>query len=790
MTDLIATLSGELNLQAGHVASALRLLDDANTIPFIARYRKEQTGSMDEVVLRTLRDRSQYLAELEERRGTILESIEAQGKLTPELRTAVLAATTKQVLEDLYLPYRPKRRTRATIAREKGLEPVARALFLERLADAQADAAVAAFIAGYEGEITVEEVWAGCRDILAEDAAEHAGSRAWIRDVTWRKGRIGATPLPAFAERKTKFSDYYAFDEPLTSIPAHRYLALRRGESEKVLRVAVAAPEEEILAHLERTWCEGTTGRLRDQWRLALEDAYRRLISPSIEVELRVQLKEAADEASIAIFAENLRNLLLQPPGGQRIVLGLDPGLRTGSKWAVVDGTGRLLEHGTIYPLPPQNQAGQSAQVLEGAMRRHGVEVVAVGNGTAARELLAFVRQCLKTSGLRAQALLVNEAGASVYSASDLAREEFPDLDLTIRGAISIARRWQDPLSELVKIDPKSIGVGQYQHDVNQTRLRQALDDTVEFCVNRVGVNLNTASWALLRYVSGLGAAQAKEIAVYRDARGPFASREELQRVPKLGPKAFQQCAGFLRIPGAANPLDASAVHPERYPIVERMAADLSVPLAELVRNETLVASIDAQRYVTEEIGLPTLQDILVELRKPGRDPREPVDAVQFNEQVTELSDLRPGMQLQGVVTNVTHFGAFVDIGVHQDGLVHISQLADRFVQTPGEVVHAGLGVRVTVLSVDPELRRIALSMKSSPDLSAAGAPRGKPASGSGGERGKRSERGQRGGRRELGGKAGARATPARTEPQAALDDVLTRFGGERKPTQTRKPSE
>jgi len=816
MIDLVARLAGELSLPPPLVGNALRLLEEANTIPFIARYRKEQTGSMDEVVLTDLRDRATYLRELEERRATVLAGIEAQGQLVPELRARIEAAQTKQELEDLYLPYRPKRRTRATMAREKGLEPLARTLFVERAPDAVADAAVAAFIAAYDGAIAAEEVWAGCRDIVAEQVAEHADTRAWIRERTWREGRIAAGAAPAYGSRKTKFSDYYAFEEPLARIPAHRYLALRRGENEKVLRVSVHAPEAEILARLEQDWCPPRQGapmeaRLRAQWRQLLEDAYRRLLAPSIEVELRVRLKEVADEASIAIFRENLRHLLLQPAGGQRIVLGLDPGLRTGSKWAVVDGTGRLLEHGTIYPLPPQNQVGQSAQALEKAIRAHRVEVIGVGNGTAARELLAFVRQMLKGAGLTARAVLVSEAGASVYSASELAREEFPELDLTIRGAVSIARRWQDPLAELVKIDPKSVGVGQYQHDVNQTRLRQSLDDTVEFCVNRVGVNLNTASWALLRYVSGLSGTLAKEVVLFRDVRGPFPSREELRRVPRLGPKAFQQCAGFLRIPDGANPLDGSAVHPEHYALVERMVAELGVPLAELVRNEALLEGIDPQRYVSEETGLPTLRDILAELRKPGRDPREPADAVQFDEDVTEVAHLRPGMRLEGIVTNITHFGAFVDIGVHQDGLVHVSQLADRYVQHPAEVARVGQAVRVTVLSVDAERGRIALSMKSNPDLTAAPAGPRQPAArpgpgaragagpqagaGAGAGAGPQpgaadAERGRRGASRrgprtprdargEAGGhgKAGERPAPKPERPRAGLDDVLRRFG-------------
>jgi uncharacterized protein len=715
MIDLVPLLAREFAAPPPLIGNVLRLLDEGNTIPFIARYRKELTGSLDEVALQALRERARYLRELEERRETVLASIAGQGRLTDALRAQIAAAATKQVLEDLYLPYRPRRRTRASLAREQGLGPLAQALLVERLPDARADAAVAAFLAGHPEVGDGEAAWAGCRDILAETVAEDADTRAWLRELTWRKGRLVAGPTPDYTDKKTRFKDYYAFEEPLRSIPAHRYLALQRGEAEKVLRVRIAGPEEEIGEGLARRWCEGTQGRLRAQWRLLLEDAWRRLLAPAVESELRAALKEAADTASIAIFSENLRNLLLLPPGGQKVVLGLDPGFRSGSKWAVVDGTGRLLECGTIHPLPPRNQAGESARTLAAAVRRHKVEVIAVGNGTASRELLAFVRQMLRAEGRSAAAVLVNEAGASVYSASEIAREELPALDVTLRGAVSIARRWQDALSELVKIDPKSLGVGQYQHDVQQARLRASLDETVALCVNRVGVNLNTASWALLRYVSGLGAAQAKEIVVFRDARGAFGDRATLARVPRLGPKAFEQCAGFLRIPGAANPLDGSAVHPEHYPVVERMAADLKVGLAELVGNEALVARIDPERYVGDAVGRPTLEDILAELRKPGRDPRTLAETVAFDDDITEIGHLRPGMQLGGVVTNVTHFGAFVDIGVHQDGLVHISQLADRFVKNPSEEVQVGQGVRVTVLGVDVEMGRIALSMKSAP---------------------------------------------------------------------------
>lgn len=726
---LAAVLTAEFQLPPQHVANVLKLLAEDNTIPFIARYRKEQTGSLDEVVLRDLRDRALYLTELEERRAAVLASIEEQGKLTDELKARILAADTKQTLEDLYLPYRPKRRTRAQIAREKGLEPLAHALFIDKVPDAEADALVTAFIADYEPKVeegkppevmTPELAWAGCRDIVAEMAADDADSRAWIRDTTRDAGLISSTVNSEFAEKQTRFNDYYEFSEPIKRIPAHRYLALRRGETEKVLRVRVQAPEEAIAEYLLRRWAAGTQGRLGEQWKLALDDAYQRLISSAVEVDLRVELKEKADTTSIGVFSENLRNLLLQPPGGAMVVLGLDPGFRTGSKWVVLDNTGRLLENGTIYPLPPQSKAQASAETISALCRKHAVELIAIGNGTASRELLAFARQTVKENELSAVPLMVSESGASIYSASDLAREEFPELDLTVRGAISIGRRFQDPLAELVKIDPKSLGVGQYQHDVQQTRLKASLDETVTFCVNQVGVNLNTASWALLRYVSGLGTAQAKEITRYRDENGPFAGRDALGKVPRLGPKAFQQCAGFLRIPQGEHPLDNSAVHPEHYALVENMAADLGVKVHELVNSNELIDKIAPAAYATETVGLPTLQDIIAELRKPGRDPREPREVVRFSEVVTEIAHLLPGMKLNGVVTNLTHFGAFVDIGVHQDGLVHVSQLSDTFVKDPAQVVKVGQPVEVRVLEVDAERKRISLTMRAEPGEGAA----------------------------------------------------------------------
>lgn len=727
MQDLINILSGEMGHQPWQVRNTLDLLGQDNTIPFIARYRKEATGGLDEVELRDLRERAKYLRELNERRDAVLLSISEQGKLDDALRGKINAAVTKQEIEDLYLPYKPKRRTRAAMAREKGLEPLRHALFDAPLDDGEFRARLQAFVeAGQEGAETpldAEGALAGCRDILAEEVADDATTREWIRSRTRDQGTLQSTATREFATKKTKFSDYYEFEEPLGKIPAHRYLALRRGETEKVLRLQLAAPVEDIMQRMLGQWRGERRGEQGAQMELALEDAYRRLLAPAIEVELRVELKERADRESVALFSSNLESLLLQPPGGQKPVLGLDPGFRTGSKWAVVDDTGQMLAHGTIYPLPPQNQSGEASRALKTAIEKYRARVVAIGNGTASRELLQFTRGVVRDmgkAGQGVQVLMVNEAGASVYSASDIGREEFPDLDLTFRGAVSIARRYQDPLAELVKIDPKSIGVGQYQHDVNQGLLKQSLEDTVESCVNRVGVNLNTASWPLLSRVSGLGPSLAREIVNFRNTHGAFANRDALHEVPRMGPLSFQQSAGFLRIPGAAQPLDASAVHPEHYGVVENMAARLGIAVGELAGNPEQAKRIVAEEHVTPEVGRPTIDDILAELAKPGRDPRGEGSGVEFNEAVTEIEHLRPGMKLRGVVTNLTHFGAFVDIGVHQDGLVHVSQLSDRFVKDVTDVVRVGQGVEVTVLQVDAELKRIALSMKSAPDLEGA----------------------------------------------------------------------
>ncbi|NLC70465.1 MAG: RNA-binding transcriptional accessory protein [Desulfuromonadaceae bacterium] len=703
----------ETGLRSGQVRQTVALLEEGATVPFIARYRKEATGELDEVQIRLLQEHLEYYKELNERRRTVLQSIGEQGKLTPELRQKIEAVRHKNELEDLYLPFRPKRRTKASIARERGLEPLAEQLLTARGKGAAAFQLAEPFVHPELEVATVSDALAGAGHILAERIAEDAAARAVVRDLTWRGGLFCSQAVKGKEGAVSKYEMYYDFSEPIRQIPSHRMLAMRRGEKEEVLRLRIAAPEAEILACLGQLFVAAES-RFHDLLAVIVADAYQRLLAPSIEVELRLQAKKGADDEAIRVFAENLRHLLLAPPAGSRKVLGVDPGLRTGSKLAAVDATGRFLEHATIYP-----HAGSGAQIdsarheLLRLVEKHGVEMVAIGNGTAGREMDRFVRLCLKEAGLKTQVVMVSEAGASVYSASDVAREEFPDLDLTVRGAISIARRLQDPLAELVKVDPKSIGVGQYQHDVGQPALKKALDEVVESCVNYVGVDLNTASGALLSFVSGIGGSLAKAIVRRRDGEGAFVRRDQLLEVPRLGRKAYEQAAGFLRIRNGEQPLDNTAVHPERYRLVERMAADLGVSLPVLIARPALLDNIPLERYVGADVGLPTLRDILAELKKPGRDPRETFVATAFRDGVSELGDLREGMSLNGIVTNVAAFGAFVDIGVHQDGLVHVSQLADRFVRDPNEVVKVGQPVQVRVLSVDSERRRIALTMRS-----------------------------------------------------------------------------
>jgi uncharacterized protein len=702
-------ISAELGLRALQVRAALELLLAGNTIPFVARYRKEATGELDEVQLRDIRDRHEYLAELDERRAAILKSIDEQGKLTPELRAAIGRAETKQALEDLYLPFKPKRRTRAIIAAERGLAPLAELLWAGRTSDAELAAAATRFVDAEKGVPTADDALAGARDIVAERLAEDAAARARVRDLVRERGVMESRVARGKEGEASKFQDYYDFSQPVRLLPSHRILAIRRGEAEEVLTARIAAPDEEIVAGLLRRFAAGH--RAPEQMRRAVEDAHRRLLAPSVEVEVRMELKTRADEEAISIFGQNLEALLLASPAGERSVLGVDPGFRTGCKLAVVSRTGALLATGVVY----LHQEDRFRQEIARLAAQHSVELVAVGNGTASRETDKLVREALREipAERRPVVAMVNEAGASVYSASDVAREEFPELDLTLRSAVSIARRLQDPLAELVKIDPKSIGVGQYQHDVSQTRLKRRLDETVESCVNRVGVEVNTASPALLSYVAGIGPTAAQRIARHRDEAGPFRSRSQLLKVPGVGPKTFEQAAGFLRVRGGDHPLDASAVHPERYALVERMAGDLRVGVKELVGNEGAIARIQPERYVGEGVGLPTLQDILAELRKPGRDPRDAFEAPAFRDDVQKIEDLREGMTLQGTVTNVVAFGAFVDVGVHQDGLVHVSELSDRYVQDPNAAARVGDRVTVRVLSVDVPRKRIALSMRS-----------------------------------------------------------------------------
>ncbi len=709
---LIARVAAELSLGTGQVQRTLALFDEGATLPFVARYRKEVTGGLDEVQLRDVRERADYLQELEDRRAAILKSVEEQGKLDDVLRAAILGADTKQALEDLYLPFKPKRRTRAMIARERGLGPLAEALWSGAVDDAAALASAAGYILpgvdGKESEVpSAEAALQGARDILAEQLSEDAAVRGWVREVTRAKGVVTSQVVEDKRRDDSKFKDYFEYREPLGTIPSHRMLAIRRGEAEGELLWRVEAPVDEIVARLTRE-AVGERPAVQ-QLGLVAQDCYKRLLALAIEGELRLELKTRADDEAISIFGRNLEQLLLASPAGERRVVGLDPGFRTGVKVAVVSQTGALVHTDTLY----LHQEDRFAGAMRALIARFAPELIAIGNGTASRETETLTKAALRElDAPRPQVVVVNEAGASVYSASDLARAEFPELDVSLRGAVSIARRLQDPLAELVKIDPKSIGVGQYQHDVNQTRLKQRLDDTVMSCVNRVGVEVNTASAALLAYVAGIGPSLAQSIVAQRDKEGGLRSREALKAVPRLGAKAFEQAAGFLRVRGGAHPLDASAVHPERYALVERMAADLGVEVRALVGNEGLVDRVALERYVSGDVGMPTLRDIVSELKKPGRDPRAAFEPPAFRDDITKPSDLAVGMVLEGVVTNVVAFGAFVDIGVHQDGLVHVSQLSDRYVRDANEVVQVGQRVQVTVQAVDLPRNRIALTMK------------------------------------------------------------------------------
>ena len=703
-------ISNELNVDQWKVQATAELLEEDATVPFIARYRKEKTGSLDEVAVTAIRDRINQLAELDARKEAVLKSLEQHGHLDDELKAKVMAAHTMAVLEDIYLPYRPKRRTRATAAKEKGLEPLANLIFAQKGTDPHA--AAAAYIDPEKGVETEEDALSGARDIIAEMINEDSEIRAVLRDLFEKKGIIQSRVASGKEKEGIKYKDYFEWKEPVASAPSHRILAMRRGEKEDFLNLTIAPFESDALELLENRF---VTGEKEDsaQVKLAVQDSYKRLLSRSMETEIRLSSKERADTDAIAIFADNLRQLLLAPPLGRKRVLGIDPGFRTGCKLVCLDRQGKLLHNETIYPLQSQKQQQNAAETVRTLCNQYHIEAIGVGNGTGGRETQGFIKKIPFDRDI--PVVLVNESGASVYSASDTARDEFPDLDLTVRGAVSIGRRLMDPLSELVKIDPKSIGVGQYQHDVDQAALKATLDDVVVSCVNGVGVELNQASMELLTYVSGLGPQLAKNIVSHRNENGPYSSRQEIKKVARLGPKAFEQCAGFLRIRDGENPLDGSAVHPESYHIVDRMAKDLGCSIELLMRDIDLHKQIELKQYVTDSVGLPTLNDILEELAKPGRDPRQSLESVEFESGVDSMEDLEKGMHLPGVVTNVTAFGAFVDIGVHQDGLVHISELADRFVKNPSDVVKVNQKVRVTVLDVDIQRSRISLSMKSRP---------------------------------------------------------------------------
>ncbi len=708
-TKLIST---ELHLQEHAVENTLKLLDEGCTIPFISRYRKERTGGLDEVQITAISNRMEQLLEIAKRKDNVVKTITEQGKMTPELQKRIDDCWESTILEDIYLPYKPKRRTRAQVAREQGLEPLAQLLLLQREQDPKR--AAQRFVVGDVSDVAA--ALKGAQDIIAEQVSEDERSRNQVRSAFRREAFIESKVVKAKkdSDEAQKYSDYFEWEEPLKRCSSHRLLAMRRGESEGILRVSITIDDEEAVERLQRNYVRGN-GACQRLVAEAVEDGYKRLLLPSIETEFMNLSKQKADEEAIRVFAENLRQLLLGAPLGQKRVMGIDPGFRTGCKVVCLDAQGNLLHHEAIFPHPPVNHRMQATMHLQDMVKKFQIEAIAIGNGTASRETKEFVEDALKemTQGKPAPTIfVVSEDGASVYSASKVARDEFPDEDVTVRGAVSIGRRLMDPLAELVKIDPKSIGVGQYQHDVDQTQLKHSLDQTVESCVNLVGVNLNTASQHLLTYVSGLGPVLAQNIVDYRKENGAFTSRAQLKKVPRLGPAAFQQCAGFLRIPNAKNPLDNSAVHPESYHVVEQMAKDQHCSVSDLISDASKRSKIDIKKYVTEEVGLPTLTDIMKELEKPGRDPREQIEEFEFDSSVQCVEDLHEGMELPGIVTNITNFGAFVDIGVHQDGLVHVSQLADRYVSDPTQVVRLHQHVRVRVIGVDLRRQRISLSMR------------------------------------------------------------------------------
>lgn len=716
-TSVLLHIAQQLNVPQKSLVAVISLLDEGGTVPFIARYRKEATANLDEVQIRSIQEKLEYFRELEDRRETVLKSIDEQGKLTPELKTRIEAALEKNELEDLYLPYKPKRRTKASIAREKGLEPLAQYLWDQKPNGHPLDVYASTFLPD------PAEALEGARHIIAEWISENAEFRKTLRGMMLNHGRVVSKAIEGAQDPEGKYKMYGDYSEPAAKIPSHRMLAIRRGAKEGLLHFEIELEPERALVYLKNKVIR-ERGDWVEQLEKAVEDSYDRLLNPSIQTEVRLELKDRSDDEAIRVFRENLQNLLLAPPAGMLRVLAVDPGIRTGCKLAAIDETGKFLEHSVMYPFEPKNDAAGSVKSLANLISKHKIQAIAIGNGTASRETAGFVADFLRQAQLKdVFSVVVSESGASVYSASDVARVEFPDLDLTVRGAISIGRRLQDPLAELVKVDAKSIGVGQYQHDVDQKKLNLGLDSAVESCVNRVGVDLNTASFSLLKYVAGISERIARKIVEFRNENGKFRSRVALKAVPGFGPKTFEQAAGFLRIRGGDNPLDITAVHPESYPVVERIAQSLAVTVDDLIRSPELIEKAKLEGFETANVGVYTLADIREELRKPGRDPRDQFVAPQWRDDIKEIADLQPGMVLEGVVTNVTNFGAFVDVGVHQDGLVHISELSSQYVKDPNDAVKAGQIVKLKVLSVDSKAKRIALSIKA---LEPAAAPKTK----------------------------------------------------------------
>jgi len=705
---VLKNIAQELNIKEFSVSNTIELLKDDATIPFIARYRKEKTDGLDETQIKNISERFEYYKVLEKRKETILETIKGQGKLTPELEKSIILCTEKQKLEDIYLPYKPKKRTKAAIAKEKGLEPLADMIFMQLPVKGSKEEILSGYLNPEKGVNKSDDALSGALDIVAERISDMADIRSWLRNFVLTNGLICTKVKKDWLNKKSKFENYYDFSEPVKRSPSHRILAMKRGEKEGVLSLQLSIEDERALIFIESKIVTNRQFVFYEDIINAIKDSYKRLIYPSIETDVMNFKTEEAEKEAINVFSRNLKNLLLSPPAGNKMILGIDPGFRTGCKTAVIDRNGNFKEYSAIFPFET-NRKDQAEKIILDFVKRYEIELISIGNGTASKETNVFVNQIIKKNNLKVKAVMVNEAGASVYSASDVAIKEFPDLDITVRGAISIGRRLQDPLAELVKIDPKAIGVGQYQHDVNQPELKKSLDLTVESAVNFVGVELNTASSDLLSYVSGIGSAVAQNIIKYRKENGDFKNRKELLKVSKLGNKAFEQCAGFLRIRNSKNPLDNSAIHPESYSVVEKMAKDLGVKIENLIGNEELISKIRLADYVTADIGLMTLKDIINELKKPGLDPRKEFSSIQFSSEINEIADLNTGMELEGVITNVTNFGAFVDIGVHQDGLIHISKLSDRYVSNPHEIVSVGDNVKVRVASVDKELKRISL---------------------------------------------------------------------------------